>query len=497
MEYFARSGKQTPGRTGCAIVGVFEDSGLTASARAVDKAAGGALARLIESGDFAGKAGQCLLVTSTPIKGCARFLLVGLGKAAEFNTDRYRAAAATAAKTLGEAGAADALWLPAGDELAGLSLYAATRHAVEAMEAAAYRFDELRSKKPKPGRLKRIGFLVSGRGAKPAAERGIADGKGIAEGQDLARTLANRPPNVCTPSHLATVARGLAREHKSLSATIYDEAQIRKLGMGAFLSVTAGSRQPAKLIVLKHAGAEKSDAPVVLVGKGITFDTGGVSLKPAAAMDEMKFDMGGAAGVIGAMASVARLNLPLNVIAVVPTCENMPDGNATRPGDVVRTMSGQTVEILNTDAEGRLILCDALTFSKRFKPAAVIDVATLTGACVIALGHHMSGLMSTDDALAEELLEAGRNAADLAWRLPVTEEYDRELKSNFADFPNVTGREGGAITAACFLSRFTKDMSWAHLDIAGTAWKSGAQKGATGRPVPLLVQMLMDRAGDR
>jgi leucyl aminopeptidase len=497
MEYFARSGKQAPGKTGCAIVGVFEDTGLTASGNAVDKAAGGALASLIESGDFAGRAGQCLLVTSTPIKDCARFLLVGLGKASEFNTDRYRAAAGAAAKALSEAGAADALWLPAGDEPAGLSVYTATRHAVEAMEAAAYRFDELKSKKPKPGRFKRVGFLVSGRGAKPAAERGIRDGKGIAEGQDLARTLANRPPNVCTPSHLATVARGLAREHKSLSATIYDEAQIRKMGMGAFLSVTAGSRQPAKLIVLKHAGGEKSDAPVVLVGKGITFDTGGVSLKPPLAMDEMKFDMGGAAGVIGAMASVARLNLPLNVIAVVPTCENMPDGNATRPGDVVRTMSGQTVEILNTDAEGRLILCDALTFSKRFKPAAVIDVATLTGACVIALGHHMSGLMSTDDALAEELLAAGRTAADSAWRLPVTEEYDRELKSNFADFPNVTGREGGAITAACFLSRFTKDMSWAHLDIAGTAWRTGSQKGATGRPVPLLVQMLMDRAGSR
>ncbi len=463
----------------------------------MDKAAGGVISGLLDAGDFSGKAAQSLLVTSTAIKSCARFLLVGLGKSAEFTTDRYRAAAGTAARALGEAGAADARWLPAGDKPAGLSVYAAARHAVEAMEAAAYRFDELKSSKPKAPRLKRVGFPVSGRGAKASAERGIADGKGVAEGQDLARTLANRPPNVCTPSHLATVARGLARQHKSMTATIYDEAQIRKMGMGAFLSVTAGSRQPAKLIVLKHAGGGKSDAPVVLVGKGITFDTGGVSLKPPLAMDEMKFDMGGAAGVIGAMASVARLNLPMNVIAVVPTCENMPDGNATRPGDVVRTMSGQTVEILNTDAEGRLILCDALTFAKRFKPAAVIDVATLTGACVIALGHHLSGLMSTDDDLAEELLAAGREAADRAWRLPVTEEYDRELKSNFADFPNVTGREGGAITAACFLSRFTKDMSWAHLDIAGTAWKTGAQKGATGRPVPLLVQMLMDRARSR
>ena len=495
MEYFARSGQKTPGRTACAVVGVFEDDGLTVSGKAVDRAADGMLAAILKAGDFSGKAGQTALLPQTPIKGCSRILLVGLGKADGFDTARYRAAAGAAAKALAGAGAGDCLWLPAGDELAGLSVYAAARHASEAMEEAAYRFDEQKSSKPKPGKLKRVGFPVSGRGAKAEAERGIADGTGIAEGQALARTLANRPPNVCTPSHLAAVARSLAKEHKSLTATIHDEAQIRKMGMGAFLSVTAGSRQPAKLIVLKHAGGASGEAPVVLVGKGITFDTGGVSLKPPLAMDEMKFDMGGAAGVLGAMASVARLGLPLNVTAIVPTCENMPDGNATRPGDIVRTMSGQTVEILNTDAEGRLILCDALTYAKRFKPAAVVDVATLTGACVIALGHYMTGLMSTDEDLADALLAAGKTAADKAWRLPVSEEYDRDLKSNFADFPNVTGREGGAITAACFLSRFTKGMSWAHLDIAGTAWRSGAQKGATGRPVPLLVQMLMDRTG--
>jgi leucyl aminopeptidase len=260
--------------------------------------------------------------------------------------------------------------------------------------------------------------------------------------------------------------------------------------------VTAGAKEPARLIILNYRGAP-GDAPVALVGKGVTFDTGGVSLKPAPAMDEMKFDMGGAAGVLGTMAALARLELPINVVAVVPACENMPGGAATRPGDIVRSMSGQTIEILNTDAEGRLILCDAITYARRFKPAALIDVATLTGACVIALGHHHTGVMSHSDALAEELVGAGRDAEDRAWRLPLTEEYDRELKSNFADFPNVTGREGGAIIAGCFLSRFTEGLDWAHLDVAGTAWRSGRDKGATGRPVPLLVEFLLGRANRR
>ena len=279
-----------------------------------------------------------------------------------------------------------------------------------------------------------------------------------------------------------------------MKVKILGEAEMRRLKMGSLLSVTAGAVEPAKLIVLEYKGA-KSSAPVALVGKGVTFDTGGICLKPPPGMDEMKFDMGGAAGVLGTMTAIAQLRPAINVVAVIPACENMPSGTATRPGDVVRSMSGKTIEILNTDAEGRLILCDALTYARRYKPAAVVDVATLTGACVIALGHHLTGLMSKDDKLAAELLAAGEQAQDRAWRMPVEEDYNKELQSNFADFANVAGREGGAVTAACFLSRFTEGLSWAHLDIAGTAWRSGRAKGSTGRPVPLLVQFLLSRAG--
>ena len=312
---------------------------------------------------------------------------------------------------------------------------------------------------------------------------------------DLTRDLGNLPGNVCTPAYLANTAKKLAKDWK-LKVEVLGQKQLEALRMGSFLSVTRGSVEPPQFIVLQYQGGAAKAAPVVLVGKGITFDTGGISLKPGDGMDEMKYDMLGAGSVLGTMRAVAEMGLKINLVVIVPTCENMPSGNATKPGDIVTSMKGLTIEVLNTDAEGRLILCDALTYAERFKPAAVIDVATLTGACVIALGHHNSGLFSKDDALAGELLDASREASDPAWRMPLDEEYQDQLKSNFADLANIGGRPGGSITAACFLSRFTEAYPWAHLDIAGTAWKSGAAKGATGRPVPLLSQFLIDRAAD-
>ncbi|NNL99348.1 MAG: leucyl aminopeptidase, partial [Gammaproteobacteria bacterium] len=325
------------------------------------------------------------------------------------------------------------------------------------------------------------------------AKAAVTAGSAIGAGMRLTRDLGNRPANHCTPTHLADEARALASAYKSVTAKIVEEAQMEKLGMGALLSVSRGSRQPAKLIVLHHNGGARGDAPVALVGKGVTFDTGGISIKPSAAMDEMKYDMCGAASVLGVMRAVAEMKLPINVVGVVPATENMPDGLATKPGDVVTTMSGKTVEILNTDAEGRLILCDALTYVGQFEPDVVIDIATLTGACVIALGHHVSGMMSNNDELAAALTSAGETALDAAWRLPLGPDYDRQLDTPFADMANIGGRSAGAITAGCFLARFAEDYSWAHIDIAGTAWVSGKEKNATARPVPLLVQYLMDR----
>ncbi len=363
---------------------------------------------------------------------------------------------------------------------------------VTAATDATYLYRETKPSAPPASALKKFS-LVCGKDELTAVNGGLARGQAIAAGVTLARECANLPGNHCTPSHLAAQARKLGKQH-GLKVEVLDRKDIEKLGMGAFLAVTQGSEEPPKFIVARYDGAAKSRAPVVLVGKGITFDTGGISIKPAAEMDEMKFDMGGAASVLGTLAAVAALKPKLNLVVVVPTCENMPSGSAVKPGDVVTSLSGQTIEILNTDAEGRLILCDALTYVERFKPAAVVDVATLTGACVIALGHHHSGLFSADDTLADQLITAGRDALDPCWRMPLDEEYDEGLKSNFADIANVGPRAGGAITAAMFLRRFTAKYRWAHLDIAGTAWKSGAAKGSTGRPVPLLTHFVLAHA---
>jgi leucyl aminopeptidase len=496
MDFVAKTGSAALLRTDCAVVGVYKGGRLSEAAREIDAAANNLVAGLVKRGDFTGAPGMTLLVPTPAGLAAKRVLLVGLGEPGKLNLKGWRKAHGAAVRALLATGARDGLSFLSTETVADADPYLLARHAAEAAEETAYRFDELKSKleDPEP-KLKKLGLWMAHRKAQSAAELGFRHGKAVAEGQSLARRLGNLPGNICTPTYLAAEARKLAAEHEGLKVSVLEEAQMRKLGMGALLSVAQGSRQPPKLIVMEWYAGPKTRGPVALIGKGITFDTGGISLKPPLAMDEMKFDMCGAASVLGTMATVLRLKLPLNVVAVIPAAENMPDGLASRPGDIVTTMSGQTVEILNTDAEGRLILCDALTYTRRFNPSTVIDVATLTGACVIALGQHLSGLMSNEETLAREILRAGVDAEDRAWHLPIGEEYDEQLKSNFADFANVAGREGGAITAACFLARFTADLKWAHLDIAGTAWKTGQAKGATGRPVPLLAQFLMSRAG--
>jgi leucyl aminopeptidase len=383
------------------------------------------------------------------------------------------------------------------NEVQGRDAAWSIRTLVLSLRESVYRADVLKSKKEDvTNGVKRVALGVDG-SLQAAARQSLAQSIAIANGLELTKTLGNLPPNICTPTYLANTAKQIAKDYK-LGVEVLDRKQLEALKMGSFLSVTQGSEQPPKFIVLKHMGGKPKDAPIVLVGKGITFDTGGISLKPGSGMDEMKYDMCGAGSVLGTFRAIGEMQLKLNVIGVIPTCENMPSGRATRPGDIVTSMSGQTIEILNTDAEGRLILCDALTYVERFKPAAVVDIATLTGACVTALGHHNTGLFTrhdeAHDALANELLSAGKASNDTAWRMPIEDAYQEQLKSNFADIANIGGPPAGSITAACFLERFTRKYTWAHLDIAGTAWKSGAAKGATGRPVPLLTSFLIARA---
>ncbi len=403
------------------------------------------------------------------------------------------------ARVLASLGAADALIALPFAEVKDRDAGWGVRAVVLAARENAYRFDTLKSKKEAaPAGVKKIVFKVPASHAAAARET-IAHAVALANGIDLTKDLGNLPGNFCTPTYLANTAKKLAKEYK-MGVEVLDRKQLEALKMGSFLSVTRGSDEPPKFIVLKHMGGKAKDAPTVLVGKGITFDSGGISLKPGAGMDEMKYDMCGAASVLGTFRAIAEMKLKLNVIGVIASCENMPNGRATKPGDIVTSMSGQTIEVLNTDAEGRLVLCDALTYVERFKPAAVVDIATLTGACITSLGHHNSGLFSRHDkehdALANALLAAGKKAGDTAWRMPIEDSYQEQLKSNFADMANIGGPPGGSITAACFLERYTKKYTWAHLDIAGTAWRSGAAKGATGRPVPLLTTFLVDRAHD-
>ena len=477
----------------CLIVAVFEGGALSASTNAVNDSTGGLPARILDEGLIQGKKGQTLLLPEANGIAAKRVLLVGLGKKGSVDARGFRTAIQAAAKACRQARIRHAVLTLCEVDIRDLEPDGRVRHAVTAWHETLYRFDEFKSRQEDEPVDTRLSLLVS-ESQKKVAEAAVPAADAIALGQSLARTLGNRPGNVCTPSHLAEQARSLAEGQTAVEVDILERADMEKLGMHALLSVARGSRQPPKLIVMEYRRGPKEQAPIVLVGKGITFDSGGISIKPSANMDEMKFDMGGAAAVLGTMQALIELQLPLNVAAIIPSCENMPDGDANKPGDVVRSLSGQTIEVLNTDAEGRLILCDALTYAERFEPACLIDMATLTGACVVALGKHATGLFSNDDALAQDLSAAGEAACDRAWRLPLWEEYDEQLKSNFADMANIGGREAGAVTAACFLHRFAKNQRWAHLDIAGSAWKTGADKGGTGRPVPLLISFLLERA---
>ena len=496
MDYAVKGGDPAKQRTACIIAGVHEKRMLTPAGESIDAASDGFLKRILKRGDIEGRPGQSLMLYDVPGISAHRVLLVGLGPQGEFDRKRYREAWATAVNVLKESGCGEAVSTLAGTPPGDVGVAEAYRDAVIAGEEAVYRFDQCKSEAvPSPGPLKRITLLAQSATEVEAAIKAVAQGSAIAKGVKVAKDLGNLPGNICTPSYLAGQARALGRRSARLRVDVLDEKRMKSLGMGALLSVARGSEQPAKLIVMTYRGGKAREKPVVFVGKGLTFDAGGISIKPAAAMDEMKYDMCGGASVFGAMTACLELQLPINFIGIVPASENLPDGDANKPGDIVTSLSGQTIEVLNTDAEGRLILCDALSYAERFKPAAVIDVATLTGACVVALGAHASGLMSNDEALAGEVLEAGTKSGDRAWRLPLWKEYQEQLKSNFADMANIGGREAGAITAGAFLSRFTKRFPWAHLDIAGTAWKSGAEKGSTGRPVPLLTEFLIRRAG--
>ena len=494
MEFTIKTGSPAKLKTGLLVLGAFAEGRLPALSAAADGAAEGRLAALIKRGDLDDKAGATLLVHDLEGVHAERVLLVSLGKHDEFGDKAWRDALAAAAKAISSGPAKDAVVALADVELPGRDAAWRLQQATRILADGAYRFDALKSdKKAKKDRgAKKLGLLVSCElGAE--LDTAVLQGHAIASGMALAKDLGNLPGNHCTPTHLAETAESLGKQYK-FDVEVLERDDMEKLGMGSFLSVARGSHQPPKFIVMHYKGGKAKAKPVVLVGKGITFDTGGISLKPAAEMDEMKFDMCGAASVLGTFKAVAQMGLPINLVGLVPTTENMPGGGATKPGDVVTSMSGQTIEVLNTDAEGRLILCDALTYAERFKPECVIDIATLTGACVVALGKIPSGLLANDDELAAEILRRGTESGDRAWQLPLWDEYQELLKSNFADMGNIGGRYAGTITAACFLSRFVKAYKWAHLDIAGTAWVSGDAKGATGRPVPLLSSFLIGRA---
>ena len=498
MEFFTKSGNPDKQRVGCVVVGIFERRSPSESANIIDDLTEGLISSVMRRGDMDGKLGQSLLLQRPANLLCDRVLLIGCGKEKNFDETAYRKANAAAAQCLAQLGAIDAVSYLSELRIKGKDSQWKVKQAVVATIDNFYRFELCKSQSTDKKRsLQRLTFAVTSRTDLPQAEVGLAQGQAIGQGMSLSKDLGNLPGNICTPEYLANQARTLAKQHKKLTTTVLEEAEMEKLGMGSLLSVSRGSREPAKLIIMEHKGGKAADKPIVLVGKGLTFDAGGISLKPAAGMDEMKYDMCGAASVFGALQAACELDLPLNIVGVVPSSENLPDGAANKPGDIVTSMAGITIEILNTDAEGRLILCDALTYvEQNYDPAAVVDMATLTGACVIALGSHASGLFSNNDRLSKALLSAGELAGDRAWALPLWPEYDQQLKSPFADVANIGGREAGAITAASFLARFTKKLRWAHIDIAGTAWNSGKNKGSTGRPVPLLTEYLLSQIDD-
>ena len=494
MEFVVKNTKAAAAKTATLVLPVGEGNVLGAITETVDQASGGAISAILKRGDLQGKPGQTLLLHGLPNLKAERVLLVGTGKKGELDGRQWRKVANALLTTLKSLGGTDAALALQDVQVKDRDTYARTRMLVEALADGRYVFDQFKSKKNDAPALSKV-TLLADKAEQDQVEQATRHATAIAAGMSFARDLGNLPPNVCHPTYVADQAKQLSKTFKSLKVDVLDEKKLRELGAGAFLAVSQGSDQPGCIVVMQYNGGKKSDQPYTLVGKGITFDTGGISLKPGQGMDEMKYDMCGAASVLGTFRAALELQLPINLVGLLACAENMPSGNATRPGDIVTTMSGQTVEILNTDAEGRLVLCDTLTYAERFKPRAVIDVATLTGACIVALGSNTSGLLGNNDELLQQVLGAGQKADDRAWQLPLFDEYQEQLDSPFADIANIGGPKAGTITAACFLSRFAKAYPWAHLDVAGTAWTSGGkEKGATGRPVPLLTQYLLDRA---
>ncbi|CAM3742283.1 leucyl aminopeptidase [Rheinheimera salexigens] len=499
MEFSVKSGSPEKQRSACIVVGVYEPRRLSAVAEQLDKISEGYISNLLRRGDLEGKSGQMLLLHHVPNILSERVLLVGCGKERELDERQYKQIIAKTISTLNETGSMEAVCFLSELHVKGRDTYWKVRQAVETTQDSLYVFDQLKSKKDETRRpLRKMVFNVPTRRDLTIGEKAVEHGLAIATGSKLSKDVSNMPPNICTPQYLADQAQALCQLSSKVSVEVLGPEELAKLGMNSYLAVGRGSVNGPRMSVINYRGADNDSAPVVLVGKGLTFDSGGISIKPGEAMDEMKYDMCGAASVLGTIRAVLQLELPINLVVVLAAAENMPDANAYRPGDILTTMSGQTVEVLNTDAEGRLVLCDALTYVERFDPDVVIDVATLTGACIVALGKHATGLLSNHNPLAHEILNASDQSGDRAWRLPLWDDYQDQLESPFADFTNLGGRAAGTITAACFLSRFTRKYNWAHLDIAGTAWRSGGKdKGATGRPVPMLTQFLINRVNQQ
>ncbi|MFP6792069.1 MAG: leucyl aminopeptidase [Pseudomonadales bacterium] len=496
MKYGTRTGNAAKARTQCAIVGVYENGQLSPSARVLDKASKGYLRKVLKRGDISGKTHQILLLHDVPNVGAMRVLLVGLGNEKSMNSAKYADIARTVIGKIKATSSRTNLCCLLEVDVPDRGIDWKTQRIVESFEAGLYSFTEMKGNPPEnTDSIESVDLFINDKSKVETVLSAIAVGNALTAGINSAKTLGNLPGNICTPTYLADQAKQLAKDYSSITTKVVEEKEIEKLGMGAFMSVTRGSGQPGKLIVITHKGGKPKDAPHVLVGKGITFDTGGISLKRGGGMHEMIWDMCGAASVFGTMVAIAEQGLAMNVVGVIAAAENMPSGDASRPGDIVTTMSGQTVEILNTDAEGRLVLCDALTYIDQFNPKTVIDVATLTGACIIALGRHASAMYANDDGVAADLTQAGEDSLDRVWRMPLWEDYQVQINSAFADMANIGGREAGSITAACFLARFTKKYRWAHLDVAGSAFKgSGPSKGSTGRPVSLLFEYLNNLA---
>ncbi|ATC99238.1 MAG: leucyl aminopeptidase [Pseudoalteromonas spongiae] len=495
MEFSVKSGSPEKQRSACIVVGVYEPRRLSPIGEQLDRISDGYISNLLRRGDLEGKPGQMLLLHHVPNVLSERVLLVGCGKERELDDKQYKQIISKTISTLNDTGSMEAVCFLTELHVKGRDTYWKVRQAVETTQDSLYVFDQLKSKKSEARRpLRKIVFNVPTRRELTIGETAIEHGLAISHGQKLCKDVANMPPNICNPAYLGEQAKELEANYDNVKVNLVGEKEMEELGMHSYLAVGRGSANESIMSVIHYTGAPEDKAPIVLVGKGLTFDSGGISIKPGEAMDEMKYDMGGAAGVLGTMRAIVEMQLPINVIAVLAGCENMPSSNAYRPGDILTTMSGQTVEVLNTDAEGRLVLCDALTYVEAFDPDTVIDVATLTGACIIALGHQTSGLLANHNPLAHDLLKASELSGDRAWQLPLWDEYQEQLESPFADFTNLGGRAAGTITAACFLSRFTKKYNWAHLDVAGTAWRSGKNKGATGRPVAMLTQYLLNRA---